>query len=178
MKEKNDRYSYWVKEFAAAKRSVQKWHKEAAKAVDRFLDDRRGDLSDFSENTTRLNLFHANIVTLMSMLYGRVPKVEVARRFADSDDDQARVAGEILSRMLNTDIEEAGEDIASVFRNCLQDRLIPGFGNARVRYQFDEENGEIKNEWVDIVYTHWRDQLWSPARIPGTSLEGVPRLHD
>ena len=164
MKESNDRYKHWVKEFAAARKSVSKWHKEAMKAVDKYLDDRRGENDEFGEVTTRLNLFHANITTLMSMLYGRIPRVDIGRRFADADDDQARVAGEILSRMLNTDIEEAGEDIASVFRNCLQDRLIPGFGTARVRYQFDEEDGEIRNEWVDIVYTHWRDCLWSPCR--------------
>lgn len=157
-------YKTWEKEFAAAKKSISKWHKEGEKTVNRFLDDRRGDLNDFSENTTRLNLFHANIVTLMSMLYGRVPRVDVGRRFADADDDQARVAGEILSRMLNTDIEEAGEDIASVFRNCLQDRLIPGLGTARVKYEFEEKNGQIHNEWVDIIYTHWKDVLWSPCR--------------
>lgn len=159
-----DLYKHWVKEFSAAKKAISKWHKEGEKTVSKFLDDKRGDFNDAVENTTRLNLFHANIVTLMSMLYGRIPKVEVARRFADADDDQARVAGQILSRMLNTDIEEAGEDVASVFRNCLQDRLIPGMGTARVKYEFDEENGEIKNEWVDIVYTYWKDVLWSPAR--------------
>ncbi len=171
MKEKDEKketsadlYKHWVKEFSAAKKSVSKWHKEGEKTVQKFLDDRRGDLNDFSENTTRLNLYHANITTLMSMLYGRIPKVEVDRRFADADDDPARVAGEILSRMLNTDIEEAGEDIASVFRNCLQDRLIPGLGNARVKYEFEEKDGQIHNEWVDIVYTYWKDTLWSPAR--------------
>jgi hypothetical protein len=159
-----DLYKYWEKEFAAAKKAVNKWHKEGEKTIQRFLDDRRGDNSDISEGTTRLNLFHANITTLMSMLYGRIPRVDVARRFADADDDQARVAGVILSRMLNTDIEEAGEDIASVFRNCLQDRLIPGLGTARVKYEFEEQEGTIANEWVDIVYTYWRDILWSPSR--------------
>ncbi len=164
MTKTNDAYRHWTNEFSAAKKFVSKWHKEGEKTVKVFLDDRRGGVDDIGDGTTRLNLFHANIVTLMSMLYGRIPKVEVARRFADSDDDQARVAGQILSRMLNTDIEEAGEDIASVFRQCLQDRLIPGLGTARVNYEFDEEDGKVTNEWVDIVYTHWKDILWSPAR--------------
>lgn len=179
-------YRRWNEEFAAAKKAVAKWHKEGDKVVKRFLDDRRGNL-DESSGTTRLNLFHSNIVTLLSMLYGKIPKVEVARRFADADDDQARVAGEILSRMLNTDIEEAGEDIASVFRNCLQDRLMPGLGTARVKYEYSSktstidpkvgEDGEelapgydeesIENEWVDIVYTYWKDILWSPSRTYG-----------
>src|SRR6188768_2923951 len=140
------KYKTWEREFAAAKKGITKWHKEGEKTVSRYLDDRRGDNNDFSENTSRLNLFHANITTLMSMLYGRVPKVEVDRRFADADDDKARVAGLILSRMLNTDIEEAGEDIASVFRNCLQDRLIPGLGTARVKYEFEEDKaGKVTN---------------------------------
>jgi hypothetical protein len=164
MSKQKELYQHWIKEFQTARKSISKWHKEGDKTIQKFLDDRRGDLNDFGENTTRLNLFHANIVTLMSMLYGRVPKVEVARRFSDADDDQARVAGQILSRMLNTDIEEAGEEIASVFRQCLQDRLIPGMGTARVRYEFEEEEGAISNEWVSIVYTHWKDVLWSPAR--------------
>lgn len=184
-------YRRWTAEFAAAKKPFSRWHKEGDKVVRRFLDDRKGDLNDFSETTTRLNLFHANITTLMAMLYGRIPKVEVGRRFADADDDQARVAGEILSRMLNTDIEEAGEDVASVYRNCLQDRLLPGLGSARVKYEFDSETKEtdaikevgedgeeiivapavseeqITNEWVDTIYTHWRDILWSPSRTYG-----------
>ena len=160
-----DLYRHWNKEFAAAKKATQKWHKEAKKTVSRYLDDRRNDGEDFGDVGSRLNLFHANITTLMSMLYGRIPRVDVSRRFADADDDQARVAGTILSRMLNTDIEEAGEDIASVFRNCLQDRLIPGMGNARVKYEYDEDDkGNVTNEWVDIIYTFWKDTLWSPSR--------------
>lgn len=182
----NGWYRRWSAEFSAAKKTFARWHKEGDRVVRRFLDDRRGDLYDFAENTTRLNLFHSNITTLMSMLYGRIPKVEVDRRFADADDDTARVAGEILSRMLNTDIEEAGEDVASVFRNCLQDRLLPGLGTARVKYEFEQgkrtkeaimkdgvemapavEEEYVKNEWVDIIYTFWKDVLWSPCRTYG-----------
>lgn len=177
----------WTDEFSAAKKKFNPWHKEGDKVIKRFLDERKGGPDDFYDSQTRLNLFHSNIVTLKSMLYGRIPKVEVARRFADADDDQARVAAEILTRMLNTDIEEAGEDISSVFRSCLEDRLLPGLGEARVRYEFNEgkkqvpammgsdgeelapayEEDEITDEWVDTVYTHWKDILWSPARTYG-----------
>lgn len=175
----------WSGEMLAAKKDFSRWQKESKKVVEKFLDTRTGEQDEWGDTTTRLNLFHANTTTLMCMLYGKVPKVEVARRFADADDDIARVAGVMLTRILNTDIEEAGEDIASVFRNGLQDRLLPGLGTARVQYQFSSRKTqleaiiqpdtgkevapaviveELDTEWVDVVYTHWADVLWSAAR--------------
>jgi len=160
-----DAYNRWQKELSDAKKWFKKFHTRGDKVSKAFLDDNTesDDLSDAF--VSRLNLFHANIVTLQSMLYGRIPKVEVDRRFADADDDVARVAGLMLNRILNTDIETAGEDISSVYRSCLQDRLLPGLGNARLQYQYSEGEGdEVTDEWTDIVYTHWKDQLWSPCR--------------
>lgn len=178
----------WASELTAAKGFFRRWHKEADKVVKKFLDERTQEQDEWGELTTRLNLFHANITTLMSMLYGKIPKVEVDRRFADADDNAARVAGMILTRVLNTDIEEAGEDMASVFRQGLQDRLLPGLGSARVQYQCNTKKQqvppihhpqtgellaegyeeEIKDtEWTDIVYTHWKDILWNQCRTHG-----------
>lgn len=176
----------WNMEFSAAKKFLKNYHKQTEKVFARFLDDRKGmdegmSIGDFS---TRLNLFHANITTLQAMLYGRIPKVDVDRRYADQDDDVARVAAEMLQRILNTDIEDAGEDYSHVLRSSLGDRLVGGFGTARVRYDFDEDTNEVeaklgddgqvlaegysetevKDEWVDVIYTHWRDVLWSPCR--------------
>jgi hypothetical protein len=180
-----DQYRRWTKELTDAKEWFRHFHKKGEKVVKAFLDDRKDTNESVGVYVTRLNLFHANIVTLMSMLYGQIPKVEATRRFADADDDVSRVAGEILTRILNNDIEVAGEDLASVFRSGLQDRLLPGLGTARVQYQYDSEveeipaitdpetgeelapatqNEKISNEWVDVVYTHWKDQMWSPCR--------------
>jgi hypothetical protein len=179
-------YKRWNKELTDAKEWFRHFQKKGEKVVKAYLDDRKDTNESVGVTYTKLNLFHANITTLMSMLYGRIPKVEVTRRFADADDDVARVAGEMATRILNNDIEVAGEDVASVFRSGLQDRLIPGLGSARVRYQYESsketipaithpETGEeqapsyeqenITDEWVDIVYTHWKDLIWSPCRI-------------
>jgi hypothetical protein len=176
--------SRWTDEFAVAKKSLNKWHKEADKVVDNFLGQDRQDDSDYEVD--RLNLFFANITTLQAMLYGNAPKIEVDRTFSDADDDQARVASSILSRMLNQDVQKAGDNYASILHDVLQDRLLPGFGNARVRYLFDEvqvpveavvdpmtgmeiqpatTQTEIRNERVEFVYTFWKDILWSPSRV-------------
>lgn len=174
----------WNDEFTYAKSAIKKWHKEGDKVVKRFLDERTNGEEAFPEMYSALNLFHSNVVTLMSMLYGSIPKVEVTRAFADAEDDVARVAAVMATRMLNQDIQDAGEDYISVLRNALQDRLLPGLGTARVRYDFKEETNEyepelgndgeelvagftentITDEWVDTIYTHWKDVLWSPAR--------------
>jgi hypothetical protein len=173
----------WTMEFSSAKKWIRKWHKQSDKVVERYVDNREKDSTD--DLSTKLNLFNANITTLQSMLYGRMPKVEVDRRFADQDDDIARVASQILQRILNTDIESAGEDYSHVLRSALGDRLLVGLGTARVKYDFEEKQTEVppqldpitgeelapgytdttvEDEWVDTVYTHWRDILWSPCR--------------
>jgi hypothetical protein len=175
-------YAYWRDEIAAAQKRLRRWHKQGDKTVDRFLDKDIG--STLGEQAFRLNLFHANVVTLRSMLYGRVPQVDVSRRYADPADDVARVAAEILQRMLNNDIEEAGEDFAAVLRSALDDRLIPGLGSARIKYAVETEEVEhealvaedgmvlaegwaeerLVSEQTETVYTHWRDILWGYGR--------------
>lgn len=184
-------HTYWAEEIECARSpAYKKFHRKGEKVDKRFKDERREDRGDDELNglSTNLNLFNSNISMMLSMLYGRTPKVEVLRRFADADDDVSRVAGLMLTRILNTDIEVAGEDMTSVFRNALQDRLLPGLGTVWVRYEYEEEtkvtpaittlmDGEevelapevsetvIADEWTDIEYNHWQDELWSPARI-------------
>ena len=171
----------WDREIAYAKKKFEKFHDRGDK-VDKAYKDERDAVES---GGTRLNLFHANVVTLSSMLYGRTPKVDVDRKYADPADDVARVSSEMLTRILNADIEEEGDSTSEVLRYCLDDRLLPGLGSARVRYDFEsvqheiaemkDELGnvtaegyvqeEITDEWVDTVYVHWKDILWSPVRV-------------
>lgn len=173
----------WQTELAASKKEVAKWHTQGADIVSRFLDEREGLRVE-----TRLNLFTANIQTQQATLYGNTPKVTVGRRFADSQDDIARVAGEMLDRLLNSDIERDGDDYPLVLEQALSDLMLVGFGLARIRYEMDEEPGEetpeikdeagkvlapavpatprISYEDVEHDYVHWGDVLWSAgARV-------------
>ena len=173
----------WTAEFSAARKFVENFHKDGDKIVNRFLDCEEGVSPENPD--VRLNLFFSNIVTLKSMLYGKLPKVEVSRTSADPDDDVARVASLMLTRILNQDIQEEGEDYATVMRSCLEDRLLPGMGSCRLRYQADiqkttkpaitdpitgkelapaVEREIVADAWTETIYTHWKDQLWSPAR--------------
>ena len=179
----------WQTEINSAKKFVEQFWKEGDKVNRIFRDERQEDSTNvWTYSGTRLNIFNANITTLQSMLYGRIPKVEVDRRFADQDDDVARVASVILQRILNTDIEKSGEDYSTVLRMSLQDKLLAGMGTARLKYDCEIEEKDIppvmdpmtgmemapgykekvvSDCWVDDVYTHWRDVLWSPCRTYG-----------
>lgn len=180
-------FEYWDEEIKASQKARNDWHRQGDRIVKRYLDYRRN--SDEKEVYTsipfRLNLFHSNVTTLTSMLYGKVPTVDVSRRYADSADDIGRVAAQIMERMLNNEIAENGEEVNSVLRSTLQDRLLPGLGCARVRYEVETETQSVSMEkmgeggeielaqveqevvtWEDapIDYFFWRDVLWGWAR--------------
>jgi hypothetical protein len=159
---------YWNKELDLAETFVRDWHDDADRAVDNYLDDYGDSLP--TRPKYRLNLFHANVTTLMSIMVSQTPKVEADRRFADPNDDVGRVAAEMMTRLLQNDMNDPDDTYVTVLRQALQDRLLAGLGVARVRYSMTEEGeGDLaakKDEWCDIEYHHWRDVLWSPCRTP------------
>ena len=105
---KSNDVSRWSQELSAARKALEKFHRQGDAVVKRFRDDREST----KVNDKRLNLFTSDVITKRSMLFGQTPKVNVGRRFADSKDDVARVAGEMLERHLNTDIERGSDTYA------------------------------------------------------------------
>lgn len=185
--DKRGQYSFWEEELRASQKSRRNWHKLADKIYRRFLDSRRD--TELQRETAqipfRLNLFHSNVTMLTSMLYGTVPTVDVSRRYADAKDDVGRVAAEMMERLLNNDIADNGAEYNAVLRSTLQDRLIPGLGCARCRYEVEtemiseqvsmtdelgntievtQESERVIREDVPIDYFYWRDILWGWGR--------------
>jgi hypothetical protein len=170
-------YKYWNEELTASKEQRRNWHKQASRIVKRYVDYRRDNEGGYKDTTAlsafRLNLFHSNINTLKSMLYGNLPTVDVSRRYADANDDVSRVASEIMERLLNNDIAENGEEYNTVLRSTLEDRLLAGLGVARVRYEVETElavnemgveEESVVFEDAPVDYFHWRDILWGWGR--------------
>ena len=86
---------YWETEMSAASKRLRKFRRQGNDIVNRFLDKRTGDTGGYagsSNSPHKLNLFHSNILTLQSMLFGSVPKIDVSREHPDPNDDIARVA--------------------------------------------------------------------------------------
>lgn len=179
---KKGQWMRWQSEIQAAKEATKKFHRQGKRTVDKFLgrsSTTRGDES------FRLNLFHANIKNLKAMMFGRLPQVTFKRTNDDANDDQARVAALIMQRMLNADIGTPNDQYSEALKQALSDRLLPGLGVGRVRYEFEEETQEIAevtnintgevlmeaqtiteivDERAPIDYVYWEDFMWSPAK--------------
>ena len=115
---------HWQKEIQASERELKKYHTTSRRIVRRYLDQRdEGVLGE-----SRVNLFWSTIKVMLSTLYARPPKADVSRSAHDADDDPARVAGEMLERILNDTIESDGSEFDAAARHAIEDWLIVGMG--------------------------------------------------
>lgn len=158
----------WHDELKASQNMLKEFKKTGDKVVSRFLGKHSGSAAAPEANTARLNLFHSNITTVQATMFGQIPKIDVSRRFADPEDDAARVAATMVERILNLDLANNSETYESVMRSALQDRLLGGLGTARVRYEVEttEVDGveQMVSENAPLDYTYWGDVLWSWSR--------------
>jgi len=170
----------WGTEIEAAGKELKKFHDDAERILKRYLDKRE----DWGRDESRVNLFWSTMKVLLSMLYARPPKADVSRSFQDFEDDQARVAGTMLQRMLNKGFDEDISAWDTAVRNGIEDWLVIGLGQIWMRYEveieeeevpavFDEMGNEIapmqmvesiKEEDACVDYVHWKDFFYSPAR--------------
>ena len=171
----------WSAEIEASKKELEKFQEKADKITRRYLDKR----DDYQEEQSRVNLFWSTTKVLLSLLYARPPRASVARSFLDADDDQARVAGAIMQRLLNRSFDDNVSEWDNTVRQGIEDWLIVGMGQLWERYevetvveeipaQFDPLTGDeiapastyerIVNEDAPCDYVYWKDFFWSPAR--------------
>ena len=167
-------YAFYSDEINASEKMLRKWKKQASKIVDLYTGKQEASTTTLSAATGTLNLFHSNVQTIGSMLYGNLPRIDVSRRYADADDDTGRVAAEVMERLLNLDVQQNGAEYDSVLRSTLFDRLVSGLGCARVRYEADIQTvqapegmpnqEQLVSEQAPVEYYFWGDVLWSWAR--------------
>ena len=171
----------WDLEITASQKELTKFHTDAKRIVHRYLDKRE----DFGRDQSRVNLFWSTVQVLLSMLYARPPRADVSRSWQDSEDDQARVAGTILQRLLNRSFDDNVSNWDSSVRNGIEDWLTVGLGQGWMRYEVKTEPyiieavvdpitgveiepateaERIVEEDAPCDYVYWNDFFWSPAR--------------
>ena len=170
----------WATEIEAAQKELGNFHKDANRITQRYLDKRDA----YGRDESKVNLFWSTMQVLLSMLYARPPKADVARSWQDYDDDVARVAGTMLQRMLNRSFDDNVSPWDANIRQGIEDWLVVGMGQIWLRYEvetepyeipavFDEMGMEISpaqqaeritNEEAPCDYIYWEDFYWSPAR--------------
>lgn len=171
----------WSAEIEAAKKEMQKFQDDADKITRRYLDKR----DEWGKEESRVNLFWSSMKVLLSLLYARPPKASVARAFLDAEDDQARVAGQIMQRLLNRSFDDNVSNWDSAIRQGIEDWLVVGMGQVWLRYEVEtaletlpaqtdpltgaelapEQTIErIVSEDAPCDYVYWKDFFYSPAR--------------
>lgn len=171
----------WLTEIQASEKELEKFLKDAKRITRRYLDKRDAN----EEGESRVNIFWSTIQVVLATIYARPPKADVNRLYKDPDDDVGRVAGDMLQRILNNEIEQDGSDFDSSARNAIQDYLIVGEGQLWNRYEANTETETIPAEFDEMgnetapeqqydrlihedAITEWvsyEDFLYSPARI-------------
>lgn len=169
----------YEREIVAAEKELDKFHSRGKIALKRYIDERDAG----EEEASKMNLWWSDTNVLKSAIYSRQPKADVSRKNKDSDDDVGRVAGLMMERILNLDMESKTSPTALAFSQAVEDRLIPGLGQLWARYepttapQVDPMTGQpmmnemtgqpmmqITDEQVPIEHVHWEDFGWTPAR--------------
>lgn len=175
------RYDRWKEEIAHAEKEFDNFRKTGRNVVRRYKDER--DAIDQTER--KFNIFTANVGIMQSSLYANIPKVKVARRFGQANDDVARVASMILQNAIMQDIDEPECDFDQVMKDAVEDRLVPGMGQAWLRLETETEEKTLEEQWdpvsgdkvqdaatyevvnrqeVIIDHVFWEDFLYSPCR--------------
>src|SRR5215471_2669938 len=132
----------WQTELAASKKWMSKFSERARRCERAFMDDGDGGSvtgTARANNMSRVNLFWSNVKVTLAAIYGRLPKASVDRKFKDFDDDVARVASNILERILNSDLDDDSDDMNPSMRDAVQDRFICGLGQVWCRYDVETE---------------------------------------
>lgn len=138
-------YDRWKMELTCAKEELEKFHKRATKVVKKFVDERDA----MHANSKWFNLFYANVQILESALYAQLPKPVVSRKYLDYKDDVARVASTIIERCITQDLDDPNDQFDGTMRSAVQDRLVPGLGQAWLRLETDTAPIETNDTETD-----------------------------
>jgi len=170
-----DEQDKWQKELEACRKERKNWNATATRAVARY----RADAGAQYNGGKFYNIYFQNTDTKLAALYARTPKPDIKRRFDDSQDDAARVAGLLLQRNLEYELDTGGFD--TTFKQVLFDHVVAGMGVSWLRYEqeehqqapaFDPTTGAVIPQPPVITcqeactdYVAWDDFYWSPCKV-------------
>ena len=92
----------WLNVISQYDNEFKKWEARTTKIIKRYRDDNRSQSSN--DTTAKFNILWANVQTLIPAVYAKLPKAVAQRRFGDNDPI-GRVAGQLIERALDFEIE-------------------------------------------------------------------------
>ena len=109
----------------------------------------------------KFNILWSNTQTLLPILMGNSP-IPVVQRRHNENDPVSRVASQILERCLSFEIEK--ENWLESFRRVCLDNLLLGRGTPWIRYDYKQEEDQIKAQDSPLDYIFYQDFLHAPLR--------------
>lgn len=169
----------WLQVISQYDNEFKKWEGRSEKIVKRYRDDNR---TQATNETARFNILWSNVQTLIPAVYAKLPKAVAQRRFGDNDP-VGRVAGQLIERALDYEIEHY-PDFRGTMKYAVEDRFLGGRGTAWVRYEphvravdtpedgvqvtedadAEEPQEEIEYECAPVDYVYWKDFGHNVAR--------------
>lgn len=149
--------TYWKRELERAhKHFNEKFWPRADKLYKKYAKQAEQD-----DGKRRFAMLWANTEVLKPSVYARPPIPQVSRRYRDKDP-VGRLAAELLERAASFEFERMNID--SVLRSVRDDLLIPGRGQAWVRYEAEDDGEKVTDHRVVVEYLHYRQFMHGPAR--------------
>lgn len=155
----------WLKEIERAKAWQKKWFDRSTKIVERYRDERENE-----DKANRFNILYSNTEVLKGSLYQKTPKPVVISRYRNPVP-AARCAAMVIERAVEYSCESYDFDNA-VMMPCVEDKLLPGRGQAVVKYKpvlgmvqvGDQQVEDVVSQSVYAEYVEWDFYLHQPAR--------------
>ena len=148
----------WLREIDLANSHEKTWRERAQKIVEKYRDEQERSASDSNQ---RFNILYANTEVLKGALYSRVPIPDCRRRFLDKDP-VGRIGAQVLQRSLT--YSNDCDELNGTLKASVEDMVLPGRGQARVRYVPTMEGDEVIYEEVRAEYVEWEMFRYSPAK--------------
>ena len=146
MEEKSTGVQKWLNIISQYDNEFKKWEARSTKIIKRYRDDNR---SQNMNETAKFNVLWSNIETLVPAVYAKMPKAVAQRRFGDNDP-VGRVAGQLIERSLDFEIEHY-PDFRATMKYAVQDRFLGGRGTAWVRYEPHVKQMDMPEDGLQIT---------------------------
>lgn len=168
---------YWADQISKAKKRWDTFWCDGDRVVDRFmLESAAGQ----KRSGDTYNILYSSTETMRPSLYAQTPKAQAKVRSTDTQDIIKVNAAMLIEQIGQYSIERVDYD--AVMRNVVADYVLPGMGNAWVRYDptfapaynndntpIIKENGDpqeyLTAEGLGLDYVHYRDQLYGVCRF-------------
>jgi len=153
----------WLNVISAYDNEFKKWEARTTKIVKRYRDDNR---SQHTNETAKFNILWSNVQTLIPAVYAKLPKAVAERRFGDNDQ-VGRVAGQLIERALDFEIEHY-PDFRATMKHAVEDRFLGGRGVAWVRYEPHVRQQDVPEDGLQVT----EDVENERAEVPEGAQEG------